>query len=53
MYIEYIPRYIEDADGISNEETDHRRQMMQFCGQERHCLLFNSERAMLTAMVGS
>ena len=48
-------RYVEEteAGGPQNDAKDHRRQMMQFCGQEHHCTLFNSEKAMLTAMVRS
>ena len=45
--------YLEDGVDTAQEAGDHRRQMMQFCGQEHHCTLFNSERAMLTAMVRS
>ena len=45
-------RYIADGgDRAEDAVGDHRRQVMQFCGQEDHCTLFNSERAMRTAMV--
>ena len=44
-------QFIEGETMIGREETGHRRQMSQFCGQEKFCGAFNSERAMITAMV--
>ena len=38
--------YLEDGVDTAQEAGDHRRQMMQFCGQMPFCTAFNSRRAM-------
>ena len=40
------------GQGMGDSQAGHRRQMSQFCGQEGWCGDFNSERVMITAMVG-
>ena len=40
--------YLEETDRILSSGGDNRRQMMQFCGQEDYCTMFNNERAMRT-----
>ena len=45
-------QFIEGEYMVGRHELGHRRQMSQFCGQETFCGAFNSQRAMITAMVG-
>ena len=45
-------QFIEGEYMVGRHELGHRRQMSQFCGQEHFCGAFNSQRAMITAMVG-
>ena len=44
-------QFIEGEYMAGRNEPGHRRQMSQFCGQERFCGSFNSQRAMIAAMV--
>ena len=44
-------RFIEGEYMAGRHEPGHRRQMSQFCGQEHFCGSFNSQRAMIAAMV--
>ena len=43
--------YIEDNGDTEKEMDDHRRQMMQYCGQHQVCTLFNNKEAMDRAKV--
>ena len=44
-------RYDQGEEMLGQPQLGHRRQMSQFCGQERWCGDFNSQRVMMAAMV--
>ena len=43
--------YLENSLNTAQETGDHRRQMMQFCGQQAWCAKFNNKEAMEAAMI--